>query len=66
MSYSKKKVIETEEMISTRTDDLAQQWSELKKLTEKIVLYGQVISLAIAQGQFESFANLYQTIFHIF
>ena len=38
-------------MISTCTDD--QQWSKLKKLTEKIVLYGQVITLAIAQGLFE-------------
>ena len=69
LSYSKKKVIETEEMISTCTDDLAQQWSKLKKLTEKIVLYGQVISLTIAQGPFESFEKAYsldKAVFTIF
>ena len=66
LSYSKKKVIETEEMISTRTDDLAQQWSKLKKLTEKIVLYGQVISLTIAQGPFEKAYSLDKAVFTIF
>ena len=43
---------QTEEMISTQTYDLNQQWVKLEKLAERLVLYGQVIFLTMAQGQY--------------
>ena len=38
-------------MISNRTDDFGHQWLKMEKLSEKIVLYSQVVFLTLSQGK---------------
>ena len=38
-------------MISNRTDDFGHQWLKIEKVSEKIVLYSQVVFLTLSQGK---------------
>ena len=50
--------VKTEDMISNRTDDFGHQWLKMEKLSEKILLYSQVVFLTLSQGKvFKSSLN---------